>query len=80
MGDYRLSISPGARAEVQALAFPLRRQVNHAICSLARDPRPSRWEPIADANEGRIVLHGQVILYTVDDEKRVVIVHAVRAL
>lgn len=77
MAGYSLTVSPTALAEIAALEFPLRRQINHAVVSLAQEPRPARWEPIADAYEGRIVLHGRVILYAVDDERRVVTIHAV---
>lgn len=80
MAGYRLELSLGARAELEALEFPLRRQINHLICSLAREPKPARWEPIADASEGRIVLHGLAILYTVDEGRRAVTIHAVRPL
>lgn len=80
MAGYSLRIAPEARAELEALEFPLRRQINHAVCALAREPRPERWEPIADANEGRLVLHGIAVLYTIDDARRTVTIQALRRL
>ena len=61
-----------------SLPFPLRRQVNHKICSLKRDPRPEGWEPLDEGIRVRLRVHRHRILYAIDDEKALVTVYAIR--
>ena len=78
MAGYRVRIRAAAEAELLGLPFPLRRQVNHKICGLKREPRPVGCEELG-GGRCRLRLHGRRILYTIDDVQNLVTVYAIRS-
>jgi mRNA-degrading endonuclease RelE of RelBE toxin-antitoxin system len=66
-----------AEAELMALPFPLRRQVNHAIVRLKEDPLPEDSEPLG-GGRFRLVVHGRRILYRFDEAVSAILIVAIR--
>ena len=78
MDRYKVEILVSAQKELLSIPFPLRRQVNHAIVALQRDPRPGGWEALGGAGRARLRVFDSRILYRIDDAYRRVVVFAVR--
>jgi mRNA-degrading endonuclease RelE of RelBE toxin-antitoxin system len=78
MGGFKIRIPPVAEAELQALPFPLRRQINQKIRSLKQNPFPERHESFG-AGRCRLRLRGCGILYLVREAEALVTVLAIVA-
>lgn len=77
MARYSVSIGEKAEADLLALPFPLRRQMNQRILKLAADPRPEGFAAIGTGGGAILYLHGRALLYSVDDDARLVSVVAI---
>ena len=77
MARFKVSISAGAEADLLAIPFPMRRQLNQRILKLADEPRPADHETVGTAGDAAIVMHGYGLYYSVDDEASLVTVIAI---
>ncbi|MBL0173837.1 MAG: type II toxin-antitoxin system RelE/ParE family toxin [Ignavibacteria bacterium] len=79
MAVYTITFARSARKELELLDFPLRIRVFRRIELLASDPRPSRCRKLEGAEDlWRIRVGDYRIIYSVDDEKRIIDINAVR--
>ncbi len=68
MARYSLSIGALAEADLLAIPFPHRRQINQKIMSLRDAPRPEGWVQIGTEGGAAVVMHGYELLYWIDDD------------
>jgi mRNA interferase RelE/StbE len=73
MAAYRVALRPRARRSLASLDAPVRKAVAQAIDGLADDPRPPGVKPLQGHRPYLRVRSGSYrVIYTVDDEARVV--------
>lgn len=77
MAKFKLTLTVGAEADLLAIPFPERRQVNQQIPKLADDPRPDGYETVGTAGSCALVLYGYEVLYSIDDDTSLVTVVAI---
>lgn len=78
--DYTVQLETSAERDLKRLTGELLRRIDAALRSLARNPRP-RGAIKLQGREGegwRIRVGNYRILYTVDDERRIVSVYRIR--
>jgi mRNA interferase RelE/StbE len=75
---YRLEISHIAHKQIEALPHRLAERVNEAIAGLAGEPRPPGAKKLVEIEGYRIRVGDYRILYTVNDEYRLVTVYRVK--
>lgn len=75
MASYRLFLKPSAAKEIERLPTKkIRRAIVSRIAALAEDPRPNGCVKLTGANKYRIRQGRYRILYTIDDDRVVVVV------
>lgn len=73
MRDYKLTIAARAAKDLAALPNVLAQRVDAAILALARDPRPHGVKKLkGEAALWRVRVGDYRIVYSIDDQKRVV--------
>lgn len=77
-GSFRIEIVESAEAELLAVPFPFRRQINQRLSKLKKDPRPAGSERISEAEYFRLPAHGWFVLYEVIEDERIVRILAIR--
>jgi len=79
MDEYALRFARAARRELEALAMEMVQRLFPAIERLAREPRPRGCRKIQGAdNLWRIRIGDYRVLYTIDDQARIVDILAIR--
>jgi mRNA-degrading endonuclease RelE of RelBE toxin-antitoxin system len=78
MASYRIVIRESAQAELIAVPFPFRRQLNQRITSLSKTPRRPDSERIGEGELFRLRAHGWVVIYEVADDAGLVTVERIR--
>lgn len=74
---YRLEISHTAHRQILRLPAQTQERVNNAIGRLAENPRPFGVKKLVARDGYRVRVGDYRILYTIDDEAKVVIVYRV---
>ena len=75
MPRYTMLIAPGAERKLAALDKPIQRRVAARIDSLAENPRPAGVKMLhGKANTWRLRVGDYRILYTIEDNRLVVLV------
>ena len=75
MDDFRISIAASAQREFdEDIPFPAKRQLNHKVVALKRNPRPRT--SVRDPVSGYYAIEsgGWAVEYSVDDAARIVYV------
>ncbi len=75
---YRLRIIARARRDLDELTGRLFEQVNEAILSLEREPRPQGAIKLTGLEGYRIRVRDMRVLYRIDDQAKEVIVYRVK--
>lgn len=76
---YRLRRSKKVNREINRLPGHVRQRMRRLIASLAKEPRPAKAKELRELpNRFRIALNKWRLIYKVDDERREVIILAVR--
>ena len=75
MASYKVATKSSVEAELMAIPFPFRRQINQHIMGLRDNPRPRGHRSVGD-DHFLLPLFGWAILYEVDDDALVVTVLA----
>lgn len=78
MGRFRLLIEAQAEESLLQLPFPLRRQVNQAICRLREDPFPEGSESFG-GGRCRLRVYNARVLFLVDDAAGRVSVYSIES-
>lgn len=78
MALFRVRLSRGAEADLLAVPFPFRRQLNQHILRLKDDPFPAESAPKDDGIGRALSVEGCTLLYDVDETRRTVVILAVR--
>lgn len=79
MADYRISFAKSARKELEGLEAVVVRRVFPKIEALANQPRPSGCRKLEGfKNLWRIRIGDYRVVYSIDDDKRIVDITAVR--
>ena len=74
---YRLEVSHTAHRQVRKLPPQTQERINRAIARLAENPRPPGARKLTVREGYRIRVGDYRILYRVDDEAKVVVIHRV---
>lgn len=75
MASYRIFIKPSAAKEIEKLPTKkIRRAIVDRIAALADDPRPRGCRKLSGADRYRIRQGAYRILYTIDDDRVIVVV------
>ena len=74
MGSYSLLIKPSAVKELEAIPVKDRRKIIARIEGLASDCRPHGCEKLSGLEQYRVRQGNYRIVYSVDDEERLVLV------
>jgi mRNA-degrading endonuclease RelE of RelBE toxin-antitoxin system len=77
MGSFKIRLHPSVEAEMRAVPFPFRRQINQRIMRLKEEPLPENAELISEAEKYSLNAHGWRVVYEVDDVRKLVTVCAV---
>ena len=75
---YRLEISHIAHKQIEVLPHRFARRINEAIARLANEPRPVGARKLVGIEGFRIRVGDYRILYTVNDESRLIVVYRVK--
>ena len=75
---YRLEIGHIAHGQIAALPPRMIQRINEAIAGLANEPRPVGAKKLMGIEVYRIRIGDYRILYTVNDESRLIIVYRVK--
>lgn len=75
--SYRVVVARSAERELQALSADARRRVGMALLRLEADPRPHGVRKLAQGPGWRLRVGEYRVLFTVDDDARLVTVYAV---
>ena len=75
---YRLELSHIAHKQIESLPLRLAQRINEAIARLANEPRPVGAKKLMGIEGYRIRIGDYRILYTVNDESRLIIVYLVK--
>jgi mRNA interferase RelE/StbE len=79
MPEYALRFARAARRELEALDTMMVRRLFPAIESLAREPRPRGCRKVQGADKlWRIRVGDYRVLYTIDDQTRIIDILAIR--
>jgi mRNA interferase RelE/StbE len=76
--SYSVRIGPRAEREIEALPKRDRQRVVRRVNALAADPRPPGCEKLRGTDGYRVRQGDYRILYTIDDEVRIVAVYRVQ--
>jgi len=74
---YRLEISHIAHRQIRKLPAPTQERINKAIAGLSENPRPHGTRKLTTSEGYRVRAGNYRILYTVDDEAKVVTIYRV---
>ena len=74
---HRIFIKPSARRELEALPDPILQRVDRAIVALGENPRPRGCIKLRVMDLYRIRVGDYRVLYSVDDQSRIVEVASV---
>ena len=74
MVSYQISLARAAQKQLDRLSGRDYQAIDSAISSLAREPRPERVKKLAESVLWRIRVGCHRIVYTIDDESRMIIV------
>lgn len=77
MAKFKLALTAGAEADLLAIPFPKRRQINQRILKLADDPRPDGHDMVGTAGGAALVLYDYEALYSIDDDASLVTIVAI---
>jgi len=75
---YRLEIKERAQKDLRKLAPSLCERIAQLIHSLSNEPRPNGAQKLTDREEWRVRQGDYRILYTIDDQKKLVTVVRVK--
>lgn len=75
---YRLELSNIAHKQIESLPHRLAQRINEVIARLANEPRPAGSKKLMGIEGYRIRIGDYRILYTVNDESRLIIVYRVK--
>lgn len=79
MDEYGLRFARAARRELEALELVMVQRLLPAIENLAREPRPRGCRNVqGTANLWRIRIGDYRVLYTIDDQARIIDILAIR--
>ncbi len=80
MGSFKVIIAQSAEVEFRGDAFGvcIRRQINQRIMRLKEERRPPDGERLSEEEKYRLRIHGWIVLYEVDDARKIVTVWVVR--
>ncbi len=72
--DYKIEIKKSAAKEIKSLSDKYLRKVLNKISYLSKTPRPKNCKKLTGKNEYRVRVGVYRIVYTVEDEKLIIIV------
>ena len=78
MAEYRLTLSRSATKEFEDLTSSVIDRVRERIRALSIEPRPAGSKKLRDRNDWRVRVGDYRVLYTIDDEQRIVDIAAIR--
>lgn len=79
MDDYSIVLARSARKELECLDAPVVQRIFPEIEALAQEPRPKGCHKLrGEKNWWRIRVGDYRVIYTVDDDKRLIDIVAVR--
>jgi mRNA interferase RelE/StbE len=79
MAEYQITFAQSARRELDRLDRPIARRVLQSIEKLAANSRPSGCvKLVGSRNDWRIRIGDWRVIYTIDDEKKVIDIAAIR--
>jgi len=79
MADYSITFARSARKELESLNAPLVQRIFPKIEELAKEPRPKGCRKLrGEKNLWRIRVGDYRVIYTINDDKKVVDIIAVR--
>jgi mRNA interferase RelE/StbE len=76
--SHRIVIERRAQKESVKIPQDLRAALDKAILALSSDPRPRNAKKLTDKEGYRIRLGDYRILYTIDDEAKVVVIYRIK--
>ena len=76
--NYRIIIENKATKEADKIPLKYRTAIDDTILSFALNPRPRNAIKLTDRNGYRIRVGNYRILYTIDDEAKVVVVYRIK--
>lgn len=71
---YRIEVRPAAARQLRKLDPPTARRVQGAIALLANDPRPPASRPLTGRPAWRVRVGDYRVIYTIEDDRLVVVV------
>jgi len=77
MDSFKIRLHLSVEAEIQAVPFPFRRQINQRIMRLKGDPLPEDAELISEQEKYSLPVHGWRVVYEVDEARLLVTICAV---
>ena len=75
---YRVIIERKAQKEAEIIPLKYRHAIDRSIQSLATEPRPHGCRKLTEKEGYRIRVGDYRILYSVDDEARVVVIYRIK--
>lgn len=76
--SYKLIIERKAEKEAYKIPHHYKINIDKAILSLAQNPRPHGCKKLTDREGYRIRVGDYRILYTVDDEAKIVVIYRIK--
>lgn len=76
--NYKLVLERKAEKEASKIPHHLRAFIDKAILALAQNPRPRVSKKLTDKEGFRIRIGDYRVLYTVDDEAKVVVIYRIK--
>lgn len=76
--NHKIIIERRAQKESEKIPHNLRVALDQAILSLASDPRPRNVKKLTDKEGYRIRIGDYRILYTIDDQAKVVVIYRIK--
>ena len=73
---YQVQIISSAEKEMDKLPALIHRRISRKILSLEDGPRPTGAKKLSGREEYRLKVGDHMVLYTIDDKRRLVIVFA----
>ena len=77
--SYRIIIERRVEKEAEKIPQKHRSAIDRAILSLSSNPRPYGSEKLTDKEGYRLRTGNYRILYTVDDDARIVVIYRIKA-
>jgi len=76
--SYRILVEKRVKKETQKIPHSDREKIDHAILSLALNPRPDGCKKLTEKSGYRIRIGNYRVLYMIDDENKVIIIYRIK--